>query len=148
MKFYILGIFKLILITYGWGFSCEISWLSLDLTDDNSTLVQAMAWCHQATSHYLSQCWPNLMSPYGITRPQWVNSLQYFYLVNSSKGMLPWGQHHLLMFEHQLIPPGQNGYHSTDDNFRSIFVNKECILIKIWLEFVPKGIIDNNPALA
>ena len=30
-----------------------------------------MAWCHQATSHYLSQCWPRLLSPYGVTRPQW-----------------------------------------------------------------------------
>ena len=29
-----------------------------------------MAWCHQATSHYLSQCQPR--SPYGSTRPQWV----------------------------------------------------------------------------
>ena len=28
------------------------------------------AWYHQATSHYLSQCWPSFMSPYGITRPQ------------------------------------------------------------------------------
>ena len=27
-----------------------------DLTDDKSTLFQAMAWCCQATSHYLSQC--------------------------------------------------------------------------------------------
>ena len=32
-----------------------------------------MVWCHQASSHYLSQCWPKCMSPYGITRPQWVN---------------------------------------------------------------------------
>ena len=44
-----------------------------DLTDDKSTLVQVMAWCRQATSHYLSQCWHSSMSPYGITRPQWVN---------------------------------------------------------------------------
>ena len=44
-------------------------------TDDKSTLVQVMAWCHQATSHYLSQCWPRSLSPYGATRPQWVNSL-------------------------------------------------------------------------
>ena len=34
-----------------------------------------MAWCHQATSHYLSQCWPRSMLPYGITSPQWLNSL-------------------------------------------------------------------------
>ena len=25
--------------------------------DNKSTLVQVMAWCHQAPSHYLSQCW-------------------------------------------------------------------------------------------
>ena len=43
--------------------------------DDKSTLVQVMAWCRQATSHYLSQCWPCSMSPYGVTRPQWVNLL-------------------------------------------------------------------------
>ena len=29
-----------------------------------------MAWCRQATSHYLSQCWPRSMSPYGVIRPQ------------------------------------------------------------------------------
>ena len=34
-------------------------WMPQDLTDDKSTLVQVMAWCRQATSHYLSQCrWP------------------------------------------------------------------------------------------
>ena len=47
--------------------------MPLDLTDDKSTLVQVMAWCRQATSHYLRQCWPRFMSPYGVTRPQWVN---------------------------------------------------------------------------
>ena len=34
-----------------------------------------MAWCRQATSHYLSQCWPRSISAYGVTRQQWVNSL-------------------------------------------------------------------------
>ena len=47
-------------------------WMPQDLTDDKSTLIQVMAWCRQATSHYLGQCWPRSMSPYGITRPQWV----------------------------------------------------------------------------
>ena len=46
--------------------------MSLDLTEHKSTLVQVMAWCRQATSHYLSQCWPRSMSPNGVTRPQWV----------------------------------------------------------------------------
>ena len=35
--------------------------------------VQVMAWCRQATSHYLSQCWTRSMSPYGSNRPQWSN---------------------------------------------------------------------------
>ena len=57
-------IFKLILGIDGWGLSCEIAliWMSLDFTDDQSTLV-----------HVVSQCWPRSLSPYGITRPQWVN---------------------------------------------------------------------------
>ena len=48
-------------------------WMPQDLTDDKSTLVQVMAWCHQATSHYLNQCWPRSLPPYGVTRPQYVN---------------------------------------------------------------------------
>ena len=70
-------IFKQILMIDGWGISCEtaLMWMSLDFTDDQSTLVQVMAWCRQATSHYLSQCWPRSLSPYGVTRPQWVNWL-------------------------------------------------------------------------
>ena len=44
--------------------------------------------------------------------------------------------------------PGQNGRHFADDIFRCIFMNEKiCILIKISLKFVPKGPIDNNPAL-
>ena len=42
------------------------------VTDDKSILVQVMAWCHQATSHYLSQCWPRSLLAYDVTRPQWV----------------------------------------------------------------------------
>ena len=92
-------IFKQILVIDDWGISCEIAltWKPRDLTDDKSTLVQVMAWCRQATSHYLSHCWPNSMSPYGVTRPQWVNSFwsndsiwHYGPLINifSSNGLL------------------------------------------------------------
>ena len=48
--------------------------MSRDLTDDKSTLVQA-------TSHYLDQCWPRSMSPYGVTRPQWFKRM--YPVVNS-----------------------------------------------------------------
>ena len=47
-------------------------WMPQGLTD-KSTLVQIMAWCRQATSHYLNQYWPRSMSSYGVTRPQNVN---------------------------------------------------------------------------
>ena len=50
-----------------------LNWMSLDLTEDKSTLVQVMAWCRQAASHYLSQYWPRSVSPYGVIKPQWVN---------------------------------------------------------------------------
>ena len=38
--------------------------MPLDLTDDKSTLVQVMAWCLTAPSHYLSQCWLRFMLLY------------------------------------------------------------------------------------
>ena len=67
-------IFKRILVIDGWGIFCEIAliWMSLDFTDDQPLLVQVMAWCRQATSHCLSQCWPRSLSPYGVIRPKWV----------------------------------------------------------------------------
>ena len=68
-------LFKLIsVIDGGWAICREIAlrWMALDLTNDKSTLVQVMAWCRQATSHYLSQCWPRSMSPNVVTRPLWV----------------------------------------------------------------------------
>ena len=88
-------IFKLTLMNGGWDISYEIAlrWMPLDLIDDKSTLVQVMTWCRQATSHYLSQCWPRSMSPNGVTRPQWVKEtwphccfspllLAYMYMYN------------------------------------------------------------------
>ena len=39
-----------------------------DFTDDKSKLALALAWCCQASSHYLDQYWQNSMSPYSFTR--------------------------------------------------------------------------------
>ena len=71
-------IFQIISVIDGWGIPCELAlrWMSLDLSDDKSTLVQVMAWCRQATSHYLSQCWPRSLPPYGVTRPQFFHILK------------------------------------------------------------------------
>ena len=117
-----LVIFKLTLVNGGWGISCEIAlkWMPLDLIDDKSTLVQVMAWCRQATSHYLSQCWPRSMSPNGISRPQWVNILR----------------------------PTRNDCNFANDLFKYIFLNENVwISINISLKFLSKGPIDNIPAL-
>ena len=72
-KFWLI-IFMLNLVINGWGISCEITlrWMSLNLADNKSTLVQVMARCRQATSHYLILCWLRSMSPYGVSRPLWV----------------------------------------------------------------------------
>ena len=69
-------LFKPITMIDGWDIFSEIALrrMSLDLTDDKSTLVHVMAWWCQATSHYLSQCWPSSLSPYDVTRPQWVKA--------------------------------------------------------------------------
>ena len=71
-------IFNLALLIGIFKSSCDnvLRWMPQDLTDDKSTLVQVMAWCRQATSHYLNQCWPRSPTPYGVTRPQWVNTLE------------------------------------------------------------------------
>ena len=36
-----------------------------NLTYEKSTLVQVMAWCRQAASYYLGQCWPRSMMSLG-----------------------------------------------------------------------------------
>ena len=68
--------FKLIFVVVGQGIPCGIAlkWLSFDRTDDKSTLVQVMAWCRQATSHYMSQFDSDLcrqMASLGHTELMW-----------------------------------------------------------------------------
>ena len=123
-------IFKLILVIDGWRISCDIAliWMPLDFTDDQSALVQVMAWCCQATSHYLIQCWPSPMSPCGVTRPKWVKD-----------SSACWGLNELTAL------------------FQIIFWKKMCYFLegKFWnfifkksLKFIPEGPVDNKLALA
>ena len=65
-------------------------------SDDKSTLVQVMAWCRQATSHYLSQCCPRSLSPFGVTRPQCVN-IVIFFVWNWTNAMNIWSVLWILM---------------------------------------------------
>ena len=68
------GIFNLVLLIgiFRSFHNNALRWMSEDLNDDKSTLVQVMAWGNQATSHCLSQCWLSSLLPYGVARPQWV----------------------------------------------------------------------------
>ena len=63
-------------------------------SDDKSILVQVMAWCRKAPNHYLSQCWPRSMSPWGITRPQQVkyDIFMIFCVSWNTENHLPWGR--------------------------------------------------------
>ena len=50
-------------------------WITLDFFDDKSTLVEVMAWCLMAPSHYLNRCWSSSIMPYDVIIGQWVNPL-------------------------------------------------------------------------
>ena len=77
------------------------------------------------TSQHWQQAKPMLtkiLMPYGITRPQRVNGLK--------------------------MRPRQDGRHFPDDIFKCIILNENVwIPIKISLKFVPKGPINNIPAM-
>ena len=73
------------------SFSCEsvLRSVSQDITDEKSSSVQVMAWCHQAASHYSNQCWWRSMWPHGISRGQWVDEYVSGY-INNGQGMIQW----------------------------------------------------------
>ena len=50
-----------------------LGWMPQNLTNEKSTLVEVMAFCHQAASHYLGQFWSRSMLPYDFTGPLWVS---------------------------------------------------------------------------
>ena len=94
-------LFNWILRIDGWWLSCEIAliWMSFVFTDDQSTLVHVMAWCRQATSHYVSQCWPGSLYPYGVTGPQWVKLIHWpLRHVNAFQNVLFWYTLYWLIF--------------------------------------------------
>ena len=58
-------------------FLCVWNCSGMDANNIVSTLVQVMACCCQATSHYLKQCWLKSMLSYDFTRTQWVNPIHF-----------------------------------------------------------------------
>ena len=54
-------------------------WIPQDFTDVKSIyFIKVKAWCRQATSHYLKQCWLNPMLPCGITKCQLVYCCRWY----------------------------------------------------------------------
>ena len=110
-----------------------------NICDEKSTLVQVMALCCQATSHYFSQCWLRSLLTYGINRPWWVN-FPFAWVCH----VIPW----LLYNAVNTLRPRHNGPYFADDIFKCIFLNKNvCISLKISLKFVPEFQINNISAL-
>ena len=107
--------------------------MPLELTDYKSTLVQVMAWCRQATSHYLSQCWPRFMSPYNVTRPQWVNvwtskNIKLESMVNYPPSF-NYHTKNLILYEYQLHGVRFNlDFHSMPSKFATLAPGSRSVL--------------------
>ena len=93
--------FFLLIASFRCTYDNALRWMPQDLTDDKSALVQVMAWCHQATSHYLSQCWLSSLSPYGVARPQWVKAWWCLWFASSLVHVM--ASDMKVAFLHQLI---------------------------------------------
>ena len=84
------------------------------------SLVQIMAWRRIGDKPLSEPRMETLLTHICVTRPEWVN----------------------------LLRPRQQGRHFPDDILKCIFLNENTwISIKISLKFVPKGPINNIPAL-
>ena len=103
----------------------------------SSILVQVMAWCCQATSHYPNQCWARFMSPYSFTRPQYVNPS----LPNATY-MRQWTLWELVkvmacrLFDAKPLPQPMLTYCQLDPNLSEIW-------IKITKNFIHKNAFEN-----
>ena len=115
---------------------CIFEKIGLGASNLESALVQVMARCLPATSHYLSQCWPRYIASYDITSPQWVNvSVSIYY------NIIIWGLNSLRS--------RRNRRYNADNIFKCIFFKENVwIQMKISLKFVPDGPpITSIPAL-
>ena len=116
------NIFKCIFLNEDAQISLKISLKFVPKARINNipALVQIMAWRRPGNKPLSEPMMVSLPTHICVTRPQWVKSSS----------------------------PGQDGRCFADNIFKCIFSNeKSFILISVSLNFVPKGPIDNNPAL-
>ena len=136
----------------GWNFLTHCVWPSVAVWQHRcrSTLAHIIASCLTTPSHYLNQ---SLLLISGVLRHSPENNFavcsqaanlynefenQTFEIIaTSSRGQ--WVN---------TLRPRQNGRDFADDNFKGIFLNENVLVpIKFSLKFVPKGPINNIPAL-
>ena len=83
-------------------------------------------------------------------RPIMKRDIKQGCLTRNQSGMAEYGaaMQRCIWIVFNTMRPRQNGRRFADDTFKRIFVNENVIIsIKISLKFVPKGPINNNPAL-
>ena len=90
--------------------------------------------------------WSSSLTYICVSRPQWVNL--HYGLLRYWWQTIIWHNMFSLEFIFNTLRPRQNGRHCPDDVFKCNFLNKDVwIPIKISLNFVSKGPINNIPAL-
>ena len=124
-----------------WSIFREIAsrYMSQNPIDDKSTLVQMMAWCLQAPSHYLSQCWPRSLLTHSVIRPQWIKPLcaellsaniKIYFCTQSFLRIENWS---FLMRNKDLFILHCNGCWCHSDT-RSQGINSHCIVYEFYHE--------------
>ena len=124
-------IFKLIIVSDGWGISDECHWALLI-----SQHWLKMAWCHRATSHYLSQSWPRFMLLHVS-----LGTNKLMHRTNDSL-TLNWGYN-----EHDWRPKLQSLKERNNSlwlQFMSKNINSLCIILMMTHEYLPR---DGTPHL-
>ena len=108
--------------------SCTFFWWNWTAWSDannlRTTLVQIMAWCHQVTSHYLSQCWPRSMLLYGVVPGLAPASVLVDGVPLAVDGLLrsPLVAEHTLQLEDKIFPIyGCRQHHSNILNFTNYY---------------------------
>ena len=116
--------------------SSHISYHTMSFTYVISYLITS----HHFTSHYITFIF-NSISCWFIIHPYYVITCHIFHPVKATIKGPRWCGINTLR-------PRQNGRHFADDILKCIFLNENVwIPIEISLKFVPKGPIDNIPAL-
>ena len=112
-----------------------------------------MAWCHQATSQYLNyidSVHSDLCHMASLGCNELIHCVYHICITELSQHQFSWWLNACSAWRLWIntLRLRQDGCHFPDDIFKCIFSNENVwIPIKISLKFVPKGPINNIPAL-